>query len=100
MTAPCPGAALLAVVAALAIVPAGTPSAQDIVIERWAVAGGGDVYTGSADGAWSLSGTLGEWSASGPQHGGSWTLTGGFWAGSPVVGGEATAIFRDGFEAE
>lgn len=84
---------------ALAVVASGSAAAQELSVARWTIAGGGDVYTESADGAWTLSGTLGEWAASGPQQGGNWTLTGGFWAGSAVAAG-GTAIFRDGFEAD
>lgn len=98
MKSPQLAATLMAVVVALALAPLGSASAQEFSVERWTVAGGGDVYTDSADGEWTLSGTAGQWDASAPQRGGNWTLTGGFWAGSAVAGENAT-IFRDGFEA-
>jgi hypothetical protein len=90
---------LLAGVLTFAVVATGSASAQELSVERWTIAGGGDVYTESVEGQWTLSGTLGDWAASGPQQGGNWTLTGGFWAGSAVAG-EGTAIFQDGFEAD
>lgn len=64
---------------------------------RWTIAGGGDMYTDSADGGWTLSGTLGEWNASAPQQGANWTLTGGFWADATATPEDAV-LFRDGFE--
>ena len=85
-------------VATLMMSLAGSACAQGLSMVRWTVAGGGDVYTASADGRWTLSGTLGDWDASAPQHGGGWTLTGGFWAGAAIEP-EGTSIFRDGFES-
>lgn len=91
--------ALTTVAGTLAVALAGIASAQAPSIERWTIAGGGDVYIRSAEGDWSLSGTLGEWAAAGPQHGSNWTLNGGFWPAATRIAGDAM-IFRDGFEAD
>ncbi len=48
----------------------------------WTVDGGGGTSSG---GAYTLSATIGQPDASGPQAGGSYTLTGGFWAGAPRI---------------
>lgn len=52
-------------------------SAQQYSINWYKVAGGGDT---SAEGAFSLSSTIGQHDAGGPMAGGNYSLTGGFWA--------------------
>jgi hypothetical protein len=52
-------------------------SAQTYSIDWYKVAGGGGTSTG---GAYAVSGTIGQQDASGAMAGGSYSLTGGFWA--------------------
>ena len=56
--------------------------AQSYSIDWYKVAGGGGTSTG---GAYVVSGTIGQADASGPMTGGSYSLTGGFWALVSVV---------------
>jgi hypothetical protein len=51
--------------------------AQQYSIDRSTVAGGGGTSTGAV---YSVSGTIGQHDAGGPMTGGSYSLTGGFWA--------------------
>ena len=51
--------------------------AQSYTIEWYKVSGGGGTSTGSV---YSISGTIGQQDAGGPLTGGSYSLTGGFWA--------------------
>ena len=57
-------------------------TAQSYSINWYKVAGGGGTATG---GVYSLSGTIGQPDASAPMSGGSYSLTGGFWAIISVV---------------
>ncbi|NBD96105.1 MAG: hypothetical protein GVY11_06495 [Gammaproteobacteria bacterium] len=78
-----------------------TPAvAQDYEITRWTIASGGTVASQSTDGQWQLSGTIGQWEATEARElsGGSWRLTGGFWADLLEALGDA--IFSDRFEEE
>jgi hypothetical protein len=52
-------------------------SAQTYSVDWYKVSGGGGTST---NGQYSLSGTIGQHDASGPMTGGSFSLTGGFWA--------------------
>jgi hypothetical protein len=56
--------------------------AQQYSIDWYKVAGGGGTSTG---GLYSVSGTIGQPDAGGPMLGGSYSLTGGFWALISVV---------------
>jgi hypothetical protein len=56
--------------------------AQQYSIDWYKVAGGGGTSTG---GLYSVSGTIGQPDAGGPMLGGSYSLTGGFWALVSVV---------------
>jgi len=67
-----------------------TGLAQSYSIDWHKVAGGGGTSTG---GVYSVSATIGQHDAGGPMTGGSYSLTGGFWAlfaiqgaGSPALG--------------
>ena len=51
--------------------------AQSYTIDWYKVSGGGGTSTGSV---YSISGTIGQQDAGGPLTGGSYSLTGGFWA--------------------
>jgi hypothetical protein len=51
--------------------------AQSYMIDWYKVSGGGGTSTGSV---YSISGTIGQQDAGGPLTGGSYSLTGGFWA--------------------
>ena len=51
--------------------------AQSYTIDWYKVSGGGGASTGSV---YSISGTIGQQDAGGPLTGGSYSLTGGFWA--------------------
>ena len=51
-------------------------------VSRWTVDGGG--YTFSTGGVYTLGGTIGQPDAA-VQMGGQYVLTGGFWAGTPIV---------------
>jgi hypothetical protein len=55
---------------------------QSYSIDWFKVAGGGGTSTGSV---YSISGTIGQPDAGGPMTGGSYSLTGGFWALISVV---------------
>jgi hypothetical protein len=54
-----------------------TLQAQTYSIDWYKVSGGGGTSTG---GVYSVSGTIGQHDADGPMTGGSYSLTGGFWA--------------------
>ena len=56
--------------------------AQGYSIDWYKVAGGGGTSTGAT---YSVTGTIGQHDASGPMSGGSYSITGGFWARSNVV---------------
>ena len=56
--------------------------AQSYSIDWYQVSGGGGTSTG---GVYSVSGTIGQHDAGGPMNGGSYSLTGGFWALISVV---------------
>jgi len=65
-------------------------------IDWWSVDGGGEIR--AEGGIWTLSGTLGQWDSTEGNLliGGSWQLTGGFWAvGAPA----ADQLFVDNFES-
>ncbi len=59
-----------------------TAHAQSFSIGWYKVAGGGGT---SSNGQYSVSGTLGQHDAGGPMNGGTYSLTGGFWALISVV---------------
>lgn len=61
----------------LALLLAGTAGAQNYSIDWYKIAGGGGT---SANGQYSLSGTIGQPDAGGPMTGGGYSLTGGIWA--------------------
>jgi len=52
-------------------------TAQSYSMDRYEIAGGGGTSTG---GAYSVSGTIGQYDAGGPMAGGNYSLVGGFWA--------------------
>ena len=52
-------------------------AAQNYTIDWFTIDGGGGIST---DGVYSLSGTIGQPDAGGPIAGGTYSLTGGFWA--------------------
>ena len=64
-------------------------------IDWWSVDGGGEIRSEGGD--WTLSGTLGQPDATEGNllTGGSWQLTGGFWA---VEAPAADGLFIDSFE--
>jgi hypothetical protein len=73
------------------LLAAGTACAQPYAIDWYKVAGGGGMT--STGGTYRVSGTIGQPEASGAMTGGSYSLTGGFWAlyavqtpGAPVLG--------------
>jgi len=68
---------------------------QDASIDWWTVDGGGEIR--SEGGNWTLSGTLGQWDSTegNVQSGGSWALTGGFWAVAAPAG---DLLFKDDYE--
>lgn len=72
-------------------VPAG---AQDWQADWWTVDGGGELVAQGGD--WELSGTVGQWDATGNNtaQGGPWEITGGFWG----VNLETDVLFKDGYE--
>jgi len=57
-------------------------SGQSYSIDWYTVAGGGGTSTG---GTYAVSGTIGQHDAGGPMAGGSYSLTGGFWAIISVI---------------
>lgn len=69
------------------------------VIDWWTIDAGGEMVT--IGGAWTLSGTVGQWDATGQNHlsGGTWSLTGGFWAGTAELEPPQDALFSDRFES-
>lgn len=78
------------------LVPAGAVS-QDYSIDWHTIDGGGEMFSETADQAWQLSGTLGQWDSTESLElaGGGYTLTGGFW---PATVDETDRLFSDGFE--
>ncbi len=66
-------------------------------LDWYTLDGGGEVLSETADGRWQLSGTLGQWDASGLAElaGAGYSLSGGFW---PVTIAETDLLFKDGFE--
>lgn len=67
----------LAAAFTFAILSAFTAHAQTFAIDRFVLSGGGGTST---NGAFNLTGTIGQPDAGGPMTGGSYLLTGGFWA--------------------
>jgi hypothetical protein len=63
--------------AALLLLLAASAPAQSYSVDWYKIAGGGGTSTG---GVYSVSGTIGQPDAGGPMSGGSYSLTGGFWA--------------------
>src|SRR6516162_1457502 len=59
-----------------------TAQAQQYSIDWFKIAGGGGTST---NGQYAISGTIGQHDAGGPMTGGSYSLTGGFWALLSVV---------------
>lgn len=79
-----------------------TPESQPDGEQAWAIdwykiAGGGTVA--SHGGQWALGGTIGQHddTAANELQGGSWSLTGGFWAANREID-QRGLIFRDRFE--
>jgi len=68
---------------------------QDAAVDWWSVDGGGEIR--SEGGGWTLSGSLGQWDSTqgNVQSGGSWALTGGFWAVAAPAG---DLLFKDDYE--
>jgi len=66
------------------------PASAQYSISWYKIAGGGGT---SANGLYALSGTVGQQDASGPMTGGSYSLTGGFWALYAVQTGGAPTLF-------
>src|SRR5208282_4618494 len=70
---------LLSLCGALTLLAFALPvQAQPYAIDWYKVAGGGG--TSTAGGTYTVSGTIGQHDAGGPLTGGSYSLTGGFWA--------------------
>jgi len=68
--------------------------AQQYSIDRHTIGGGGGTST---SGVYSVSGTIGQPDAGGPMAGGTYSLTGGFWAlpiGMPTPGSPTILILR------
>lgn len=72
------------VVMLLALTPALVLSNGGYDLSWWTIDGGGHTFSASADGVFSLGGTIGQPDA-GVMAGGNHTLTGGFWAADTVV---------------
>lgn len=72
-----------------------TATGQDASIDWWTVDGGGEIRSEGGD--WTLSGSLGQWDSTegNVQSGGSWALTGGFWAVAAPAG---DLLFKDDYE--
>jgi hypothetical protein len=85
-------AAPLALVLALAT----TSASAEYQITQWTIAGGGTIEASGGD--WQLSGTIGQWEATEARAlaGGTWRLTGGFWASG--LQALSDLLFRDRFE--
>lgn len=83
------GAALIALV----LVPA--LAGSQTTIDWWSIDGGGEIQSQGGD--WTLSGTLGQWDGTEGNLliGGSWQMTGGFWA---LDAPAANQLFVDSFE--
>ncbi len=77
-----PGASLVLGIWCLVLPWAQSASAQSYSIDWYKVAGGGGTSTG---GTYQVSGTIGQPDASGAMTGGSYSLTGGYWALISVV---------------
>jgi hypothetical protein len=67
---------------ALVLSLAATAASAQYAINWYKVSGGGGTSTGAV---YSVSGTIGQHDAAGPMSGGSYSLTGGFWALFSVV---------------
>jgi hypothetical protein len=65
-------------IALIAVCPISSVNAQPYEIEQSVIAGGGSTSSG---GSYSVSGTIGQHDAGGPLAGGTYQLSGGFWAG-------------------
>lgn len=87
--------AIAVVFAAMLSLSAMAAIGQDAAIDWWSVDGGGEIR--SEGGVWTLSGTLGQWDSTegNIQSGGSWQLTGGFWA---IEAPASDGLFIDSFE--
>jgi len=91
-----------AVAGALLLTVAASVSAQDCqsdyCIDWYSIAAGGEILSESGDGQWQLSGTIGQPEATGAHElfGGSWHVTGGFWA--QTLEQLPDRLFQDGFE--
>ena len=75
------------------------PSCSSQFCIGWSsISGGGGLESESAEGTWRLSGSIGEWDASGTGElqSESWRLTGGFWA--VTLTEPPDEIFRDAFQ--
>ncbi len=92
------------VASALLLAAVGSLSAEDCdadyCIDWYTIDSGGEMFSESADEQWQLSGTIGQWNATGAREhsGGGWQLTGGFWG--LTLEEMADVIFRDRFEEE
>lgn len=87
----------LAVYAALIALPIAAPlvASAQATIDWWSVDGGGEIRAEGGD--WTLSGSLGQWDGTEGNLliGGSWQMTGGFWA---IEAPAADELFIDSFE--
>lgn len=85
-------------VLALLLVAAPLQAGSGWGIDWWTIDAGGEMVT--TGGGWTLSGTVGQWDATGSNRlsGQNWTLTGGFWAGSVETEPPSDALFSDRFE--
>jgi len=70
-------------------------AAAQTTIDWWTVDGGGEIRAEGGD--WTLSGSLGQWDGTEGNLlvGGSWQMTGGFWA---VEAPASDGLFVDSFE--
>lgn len=86
-------------VLALALCSASPLLAQDWSVDWYTIDGGGEILAETEDGAWQVSGTIGQPDATEllDISGSGWSLTGGFW---PVNIGQTDQLFADGFEGE
>ena len=74
------------------------PSCSSQFCIGWSSINGGGLESESVEGTWRLSGSIGEWDASGTGElqSESWRLTGGFWA--VTLTEPPDEIFRDAFQ--
>jgi len=78
---------ILMATAAFVLLSAGVGLAQSgngYDLSWWTVDGGGTTFSTSADGAYTLGGTIGQPDANVLQ-GGDYTLAGGFWTGGAII---------------